>query len=75
MAKLNELEGKLDNIEKNLDEAQIELTKEIETLREELANTEIPAGASASLDRLTTKAQALANIIPNPPEAPAAPTA
>jgi hypothetical protein len=79
MATLVELEGILETVETRLtdtgaklDEGLSEVTAEIARLREQLNTVQLPAGAQARLDSITTKtaaiqtvAKTLAEIIPN----------
>jgi chromosome segregation ATPase len=76
---LEQLEGKLAAVETGLtdvgtklDEGLGEVTAEITKLREQLATVQLPAGAQARLDAITSKtaalqavAKTLADIIPN----------
>ncbi len=71
MAKLNELEAKLTAIDDQLEKATKEILGEIQSLKDQLGNVDIPPGAQASLDKLTALAQALDDINPDvPPPTP-----
>ena len=67
MAKLNELEGKVREMNVLLSEASTEINDKIAALTTALADVEIPAGAADELEALKVKAQALADIVSNPP--------
>lgn len=63
-----DINARLAAIETRLDEASTEITAELAKLREQLGNVITPE-AEATLARLETKSGALADIIPNTPEA------
>lgn len=65
MAKVSELNAKLVALRDQLTKVSTELTTKIDTLTEQLANTEIPADAQATLDSLTASVQALDDIVPD----------
>lgn len=71
MAKLSELQAQLDALNAQLAKATAEIVAEIQNLKDQLANTEIPAGAQASLDALVAKAQSLDDLNPDAPATPA----
>jgi len=75
MSKLSELATQLAEVEKNQDEANTEivtklgeLTAEVESLKAQLGDTELPAEAQATLERVLTKSKGLADIIQPPAE-------
>ena len=70
MAKLSELEGKLTALADQFAKGIDEVVAEIKTLTDALANVDIPTGAQASLDRLTTLAQKLDDLNPDQPPPP-----
>lgn len=63
--KLSELAASLSTVDAKLTEASTEILAEIQRLKDALGDVEIPADAQASLDAITAKANALADIIPN----------
>lgn len=67
------LKDRFDAIEAKLDEASSELTLELQNLRDALANagTTLSPEAETSLANIEAKAEALADVVPNP--APPAP--
>jgi len=67
MAKLSELEGKVREMNALLSEASTEINDKIAALTAALADVEIPPGAADELEALKVKAQALADIVSNPP--------
>lgn len=71
MATIND---RLLHLEENLDEAATEITTELKTLREQLANGTVTPEALDTLGRLEVKGQALADIIPNAPVVTTPPT-
>ena len=69
LMKISELNGSLNALSTQLDKATGEIVAEIQTLKDALANVDIPADAKASLDALTAKAQALDDLNPDAPAA------
>lgn len=66
---LETLEARLQGIADNLAEASVEIVDEIAKLREQLDNAgQLTDGARELLDRIETKAQALADIVPDAAE-------
>src|SRR5262245_40380012 len=68
MAKQSELAGLLKSVGDKLDEASTEILAEIEKLKQ--TDPDISAEGMAQLERITAKATALADIVPNNPEPP-----
>lgn len=69
MSALKDLNARLANVETALAKASTEITGELARLREQLANTELPADAAETLTRIETAARALDDIIPDAPPA------
>lgn len=70
MAKLTELEGKLSALIAQFSKGIDEVVAEIKALQDALSNVDIPAGAEASLAKLTTLAQTLDDLNPDQPPPP-----
>jgi hypothetical protein len=71
--KVGDLATAINKIDDQLDKAQVEITGQIQALKDSLTNVELPAEATAALDRLTAAAQKLDDITPDAPApAPAA---
>lgn len=66
--KLSELLTAVGEVETKLDEASTEILAELEKLR--TTDPDISPEGAAVVERVKTKAQALADIIPNAPEPP-----
>jgi hypothetical protein len=64
--KLSQLATALQSVDGKLTEASTEIIALIQTLRDQLGDVEIPADAEATLTAITTKATALADVVPNP---------
>ena len=62
-----ELNATLDGIKANLDEASTEIVKELQSLREQVANGGQPTETIARLEALSVAAKKLADIIPGSP--------
>lgn len=60
--KVSELATALGAIETQITKAQDEIVKEIQALKDALADVEVPAEATASITRLSTLAQALDDL-------------
>lgn len=67
MSSLNQLNERLVALEGQITKAAGEITTEIANLREQLGNVQIPADAVATLERLSTAAQSLDDIVPDAP--------
>ncbi len=65
--KLSALQAALEGIEAKLTEAGTEIVAEIQKLRDALGDADIPPAAEAALAAITTKANTLADIVPNAP--------
>lgn len=65
MAKLDELQGIIEKIDEQLTKATGEIVILINDLKTQLGSVTIPADAQVSLDKLTTLAQALDDIVPD----------
>jgi len=65
MARLDDLEALVTKIDDQLEKAAAEIVKTINDLKTQLGNVEIPSGAQAALDRLSTLAQGLDDIVPD----------
>jgi hypothetical protein len=59
------LQERFDAVSAKLDEASSELLAEIQNLKDQLANTQLTPEAEASLEAVETKANALADVVPN----------
>lgn len=66
--KLSDLQAKLDALKVQLDKTKAEILAEVENLKKQLADVELPEGATASLEALTGKVQELDDL--NPDAAP-----
>lgn len=69
MSALKDLNTRLTGVETALNKASGEITGELAKLREQLANTELPADAAETLTRLESAARGLDDIIPDAPPA------
>ncbi len=67
MARLDDLEALVTKIDDQLEKAAAEIVKTINDLKTQLGNVEIPSGAQTALDRLSTLAQGLDDIVPDQP--------
>ena len=67
--KLAELAAALTAIDTKLTKAQEEIIAEIQKLRDALNDVDLPAEATAALDALSAKAQALDDVVPDAPPA------
>ena len=65
MAKLNELATTLAALDAQLGKAKDEIVAKIAELQFALTDVEIPADAQAALDSLTSKVQALDDVVPD----------
>jgi chromosome segregation ATPase len=73
LMKQADLQASLDALTAQLDKATEEITTEIKTLTDALANVDLPQGAVDSLDRLKAKVQALDDLNPDAPAPTPAP--
>lgn len=69
LMKLSELSTALTDVETKIEKAQAEIVKQIADLKAALADVEVPAEATAALEKLTASAQALDDITPDAPTA------
>lgn len=65
MSQLAQIEARIAAVNETLAKVAGEITNEITTLREALANVELPPAAAAALEQLEAQAQALDAIIPD----------
>jgi len=71
--KASELKDKIDALSEQLEKSNAEIIQEVQTLKDELADAEIPTAATESLERLGTLVQALDDRNPDStPEAKSA---
>lgn len=65
LMKLKDLAAALTDIDGKLTEAQTEITSEITKLRDALGDVDLSPEAEAALTAIQTKANALADVVPN----------